>query len=106
MKKCFAIDIGKYCDVLASKTNTDNSKWVTCFCAVNYYTGSSGRCVGRAVSNAYAYGGLVCADAYDASSYSSTSYGARLAFSGHLTNDAEIDKQIEANLEEYDEETK
>lgn len=98
--------IGKYCDVLASKTNTDNSKWVTCYCAANYYIGSAGRCVGRAYNNAHANGGLVCANASDASSCSNTNYGARLAFSGHLTNDAEIDKQIEANLEEYDEETK
>lgn len=39
------------------------------------------RCVGRASGNAYAYGGLVCASASYASSYSRTSYGARLAFS-------------------------
>ena len=62
------------------------------------------RCVGRANNNANAVGGLVCAYASDASSSSYPSYGARLAFSGALTNDAEIDKQIEANLEEYDEE--
>lgn len=39
------------------------------------------RCVGRASGNAGAYGGLVCANAHDASSYSSSSSGARLAFS-------------------------
>ena len=74
------------------------------FCAGTWYTASSGRCVGRAYNNAYAFGGLVCADADDASSSSYASSGARLAFSGALTNDAEIDKQIEANLVEYDEE--
>ena len=64
------------------------------------------RCVGRANSSANAIGGLVYANANFASSLSYADSGARLAFSGHLTNDAEIDKQIEANLEEYDEETK
>lgn len=38
------------------------------------------RVVGRASNNAYAYGGLVYAYAYDVSSYSYTSYGSRLAF--------------------------
>lgn len=38
------------------------------------------RCVGRSVSNANAYGGLVYSDADYASSYSSASYGSRLAF--------------------------
>lgn len=74
------------------------------FCAGTWYTASSGRCVGRAYSGANASGGLVFADASYASSFSYASGGARLAFSGALTNDAEIDKQIEANLVEYDEE--
>lgn len=39
------------------------------------------RCVGRASNNAYANGGLVCSNAYNASSGSSTYYGVRLAFS-------------------------
>lgn len=38
------------------------------------------RCVGRSNSNAYAYGGLVYSHASYASSYSSASYGSRLAF--------------------------
>ena len=74
------------------------------FCAGTWYTASSGRCVGRAAHNASAVGGLVYADADYASSHSYAGNGARLAFSGALTNDAEIDKQIEANLVEYDEE--
>ena len=39
------------------------------------------RCVGRALNNAFAYGGLVYSHAADASSHSSTSNGVRLAFS-------------------------
>lgn len=38
------------------------------------------RVVGRANSNASAYGGLVCSVAFSVSSYSSTHYGSRLAF--------------------------
>ena len=38
------------------------------------------RCVLRACGSAHAHGGLVCADAGDASTYSNTSVGARLAF--------------------------
>lgn len=41
------------------------------------------RCVGRAYNVAYAYGGLVSANANHASSYSFTYYGARLAFSNY-----------------------
>ena len=39
------------------------------------------RCVGRADNSAYASGGLVFSSANNASSYSSTNYGVRLAFS-------------------------
>lgn len=38
------------------------------------------RVVGRAFSNSYAFGGLACADANFASSYSSGIFGSRLAF--------------------------
>jgi len=38
------------------------------------------RVVGRAGNHAYAYGGLVCAFAYNVSTSSYTSYGSRLAF--------------------------
>ena len=96
------IKLGRFCDIIASSVNNDNSKWVTCFCAVTYYSGAPGRCVGRASYGAYANGGLVCSSASYASSNSSANYGVRLAFSGILSNDAEIDKLIENNLEEYD----
>lgn len=98
------LKMGRFCDYIASSVSTDTSKYVMSFCAGTWYAASSGRCVGRAVNNAYANGGLVYAYANDASSHSRASNGARLAFSGILSNDAEIDKQIEANLVEYDEE--
>ena len=91
---CIArIRIGRFCDILASSVNNDTSRWVTCFCAGTYYSGAPGRCVGRASGDAGAGG---------ASSGSYSSSGVRLAFSGILINDAEIDKLIENNLEEYD----
>ena len=96
------IRLGRFCDIIASSVNNDTSKWVTCFCAVTYYSGAPGRCVGRALYNAHAVGGLVCSSADVASSLSVPNYGVRLAFSGILSNDAEIDKLIENNLEEYD----
>ena len=48
--------------------------------------------MGRAYGNAYANGGLVFASANLASSNSGASGGARLAFSGELENESEIDK--------------
>ena len=100
------VKLGRFCDVIASSVNIDGSKFVTGFCAASNYTEASGGCVVRAGFYGRANGGLVYAEAGRASSFSGGFYGTRLAFSGELTNDAEIDKQIEANLEEYDEETK
>ena len=100
------VKLGRFCDVIASSINIDGSKFVTGFCAASSYLAASGGCVVRAGLYGRANGGLVYAEAGRASSFSGVFYGTRLAFSGELTNDAEIDKQIEANLEEYDEETK
>ena len=100
------VKLGRFCDVIASSVNIDGSKFVTGFCADSSYLAASGGCVVRSGLYGRANGGLVYAEAGRASSFSGGFYGTRLAFSGELTNDAEIDKQIEANLEEYDEETK
>lgn len=75
---------GRYCDVIASKTTTDNSVWASNYCDANYYSASRGRVVGRASSSAYAYGGLVYANAIYASSNSNTYNGSRLAFRGEI----------------------
>lgn len=75
---------GRYCDIIASKTTTDNSVWASNYCDANYYTDSRGRVVGRAYHSAYANGGLACAYAFDASSRSSTGHGSRLAFRGEI----------------------
>ena len=94
--------LGRKCDVIASAVSTDNSKWVTGYCAVSYYSRTAGRCVGRASSYAYAAGGLVYANASNASSYSNSSSGSRLAFSGILNNDDEITELVNKNEEEYE----
>lgn len=60
-------------DELAEKS--DEWKAARVIVSLNNY-----RVVGRSGSNSSAYGGLVCAGASFASSYSNTSYGSRLAF--------------------------
>lgn len=76
------VKFGRYCDIIASRLTTDNSKWNKSYSDCQYYTHDRGRCVGRSGGSANAVGGLVCSYAYYASSYSSASYGSRLAFSG------------------------
>ena len=103
-KNIARLRMGRYCDYLASAVSTDTSKYVMSYCAGTWYTASAGRCVGRASYNAVAHGGLVFASAEVASLNSSTSGGARLAFSGTLLNDGEIDALITQNAAEYEEE--
>lgn len=76
---------GRFCDVIASKCSTDNSVWATNYCDANFYTASRCRCVGRSDHHANAFGGLSCANAYSAFSYSSSYSGARLAFRGAIS---------------------
>lgn len=74
---------GAKCDVLPSRVhNADTSKYVTHYAAGYWINSSKGRCVLRSGSNSYASGGLAYASAYNASSYSDTNFGARLAFRG------------------------
>lgn len=75
---------GRFCDVIASVCSNDNSKWASHYGDANYYSNSRCRVVGRASSNARAYGGVAFADANSASSYSGTSHGSRLAFRGKI----------------------
>ena len=70
---------GRHCDIIASKF-TGESNFSSHYADGQYYTASTCRLVGRAFNNAYAIGGLAYAYANSASSYSSSHYGARLAF--------------------------
>ena len=84
------IVLGRHCDVIAS-SGYSNSKWDTCYCAAFWYSYAKGRCVGRSGRYADAYGGLVYAGSSDGSANSNTFYGVRLAFTGELENESEID---------------
>ncbi len=84
------IVLGRHCDVIAS-SGYSNSKWDTCYCAVFWYSDAKGRCVGRSGRYAGADSGLVYAGADNGSAYSDTFYGVRLAFTGELENESEID---------------
>ncbi|MBQ7156899.1 MAG: hypothetical protein IJR86_03760, partial [Bacteroidaceae bacterium] len=81
---------GRFCDITPSKLDTtDSSRYITYYCCYATLNSSSGRVVSRANNNAYANGGLACAHTHNASSYSSTNSGARLAFRGDIVEVAE-----------------
>ena len=84
---------GRYCDIIASSCNSDSSKWNKCYAAVNNYTATRGRVVGRAYNNASASGGCVFAIAHYGSAYSYVSSGGRLSFCGKFENENEIDDE-------------
>lgn len=77
------VKFGRYCDIIASRLTTDNSKWNKNYSDCQYYTHDRGRCVGRSYVNANADGGLVYSGANYASSVSDANFGSRLAFSGN-----------------------
>lgn len=84
------IKLGKYCDVIASSAY-NNGRYDTGFCAGYWLSSDRGRCVGRSDYAAHARGGLVCADADYGSAHSYSVSGVRLAFTGELENESEID---------------
>jgi hypothetical protein len=76
---------GRFCDILPSKLDTtDNSRFITYYCCYATINSNAGRVVGRAGYDANASGGLAYTGAGNASSYSSTSSGSRLAFRGEI----------------------
>ncbi len=77
------VKFGRFCDVIASRFSTDNSKWNKNYSDGQWYTADRGRCVGRSGLSAHSHGGLVYSYAVYASSYSYTHFGSRLAFSGN-----------------------
>lgn len=84
---------GRYMDVVPGKTSSDNSAWNKNYSDKWEYSNGRCRVVGRAVSGAVAYGGLVYAYAHNVSSSSYTSYGSRLAFSGKIIFDDDEEQQ-------------
>ena len=81
------VKFGRHADVIASRVTNDNSKWNEHYSDVQYYSHSIGRCVFRSHSHSHAHGGLAYAYAVNASSYSNTHIGARLAFRGEIVID-------------------
>lgn len=74
---------GAKCDVLPSRVhNADTSKYVTHYAAGYWINSNKGRCVLRSGNYSSASSGLAYAYASYASSYSSSYFGARLAFRG------------------------
>ena len=74
---------GAKCDILPRRVHaSDTSMFVTNYAAGFWINSSKGRCVLRSGNNSNAYSGLAYAYANNASSYSNTNYGGRLAFRG------------------------
>lgn len=73
---------GRYMDYVPGKVTSDNSAWNKNYSDAAYYSHSRCRVVGRACVSAVASGGLVFSYTGYVSSYSVTSGGSRLAFSG------------------------
>lgn len=75
---------GRYCDIIASRVTTDNSKWNMNYADVFWITNSKSRLVFRSGDYANANSGLVCANANSAGTRSDTHCGVRLAFRGAI----------------------
>ncbi|MBO4549170.1 MAG: hypothetical protein J5733_00435, partial [Bacteroidaceae bacterium] len=81
---------GRFCDIAPTKLDTsDNSRFVTYYCAQGALAAGTGRVVSRASGNAYASGGLAYASTYFVSSSSNTVGGSRLAFRGDIVEVSE-----------------
>lgn len=76
------VKFGRYADVISSRMTTDNSKWNKWYSDGQWYSAERSRVPLRSNFNAFAVGGLVCAYASYAGSYSHTYLGVRLAFRG------------------------
>ena len=76
------VKCGRYADVISSRMTTDNSKWNKWYSDGQWYSAERSRVPLRSSVNAYANGGLVCANAYYAGSNSYPFNGVRLAFRG------------------------
>ncbi len=75
---------GRFCDIVPIATGGTGAGSSYRYADYNYYSGSTGRVLGRSYYYGYAYGGLAYAYAIYASSNSYTNYGSRLAFRGKI----------------------
>lgn len=75
---------GRFCDIVPTATGGTGAGSSYRYADYNFYSGSTGRVLGRSSSAGSAYGGLAYASAVNASSYSSAYCGSRLAFRGKI----------------------
>ena len=75
---------GRFCDIVPTATGGTGAGSSFRYADYNYYSGSTGRVLGRSYDSGNANGGLAFANAYYASSHSSTFYVSRLAFRGKI----------------------
>lgn len=75
---------GRYCDIIASRASSDNSRWASNYTDGQWYSHSRSLVVGRSNRDAYAYCGLVFAHVRDNSSRAGWDVGSRLAFRGKI----------------------
>lgn len=73
---------GKYMDMVP--VGSANGSSSTYYCDKYYISTAASRVVFRGCSNAYANGGVSCANAHDDASSSSSFFGSRLAFRGRI----------------------
>ena len=83
--QCIArVKHGRFCDMVPSKVTSDTSQYAANYTDGYWYSRDRCRVVGRSVGSAYALGGLAYANAFNASSHSSSTVGSRLAFRGEI----------------------
>ena len=75
---------GRYCDIIASRVSSDNSRWASNYTDGQWYSHERSRVVGRSDIRAGASGGLIFVDTYSASSRSTPLACSRLAFRGKV----------------------
>ena len=75
---------GRFCDIVPTATGGTGAGSSYRYADYNYYSSSTGRVLGRSYGYGNAYGGVACAYASNASSYSYTYFGSRLAFRGKI----------------------
>lgn len=78
------VRFGRYADIIASRMTNDNSAYNQWYSDSYYYSATTARVVGVGGGGANACYGLVYSNAYNASSYSVTYNGSRLAFIGEI----------------------
>ena len=82
---------GRYLDLINTEDEDQRATDSTSYCDYQYWPDSgSTRVVLRSYNNSGTYGGVACAHASGDSSYTTSSYGSRLAFRGECTEETNV----------------